>query len=144
MAVRASANNYSIQHHQKQLKRHSKTQRSGVAGCKEDVFEPATNTIQYAQGHTTALTEATHQVLDKATSASVLVGCLLIVPATCYSVSQGRICEDNSTCCHTEIEGADQTFHLTQSQHIDTGPTSPSADPIMPGACQDSHWSANF
>ena len=31
------------------------------------------------------------------------------------SVSQGRICSDNFTCCHTEIEVADQTFYLTQS-----------------------------
>ena len=44
------------------------------------------------------------------------------------SVSQGRICSDNFTCCHTEIEAADQTFHLTQSQYTDTGPTGPSAD----------------
>ena len=60
------------------------------------------------------------------------------------SVSQGRICSDNFSCCHTEIEVADQTFHLTQSQYTDTGPTSPSADPITPGAWQGSHWSANF
>ena len=40
------------------------------------------------------------------------------------------------TCCHTEMEAADQTFHLTQSQYTDTGPTSPSADPITPGAWQ--------
>ena len=52
------------------------------------------------------------------------------VPAT----SQGRICSDNFTCCHTEIEVADPTFYLTQSQYTDTGPTSPSADPITPGA----------
>ena len=52
-------------------------------------------------------------------------------------VSQGRICSDNFTCCHTEIEVADQTFYLTQSQYTDTGPTSPSA-------WQGSHWSANF
>ena len=58
-------------------------------------------------------------------------------------VSQGRICSNNSTCCHTEIEVAEQTFYLTQS-HTDTGPTSPSADPIMAGAWQGSHWSANF
>ena len=50
------------------------------------------------------------------------------------SVSQGRICSDNFTCCHTEIEVADPTFYLTQSQYTDTGPTSPSADPITPGA----------
>ena len=60
------------------------------------------------------------------------------------SVSQGRICSDNFTCCHTEIEVADPMFYLTQSQYTDTGPTSPSADPITPGAWQGSHWSANF
>ena len=60
------------------------------------------------------------------------------------NVSQGRICSDNFTCCHTEIEVADPTFYLTQSQYTDTGPTSPSADPITPGAWQGSHWSANF
>ena len=43
-----------------------------------------------------------------------------------------------------EIEAADPTFYLTQSQYTDTGPTSPSADPITPGAWQGSHWSANF
>ena len=45
---------------------------------------------------------------------------------------------------HTEIELADPTFHLTQSQYTDAGPTSPSADPITLGAWQGSHWSANF
>ena len=59
------------------------------------------------------------------------------------SVSQGRICSDNFTCCHTEIEVADQTFHLTQSKYTDTGPTSLSVDPITSGAWQGSHWSAN-
>ena len=72
----------------------------------------------------------------------LLVGCLTSQQQA--SVSQGRICSDNFTCCHTEIEAADQTFYLTQSQYTDTGPTSPSADPIMPGAWQGSHWSANF
>ena len=47
-------------------------------------------------------------------------------------------------CCHTEIEVADQTFYLTQSQYSDTGPTCPNADPIMPGVWQGSHWGANF
>ena len=60
------------------------------------------------------------------------------------SVSQGRICSDKLTCCHTEIQVADPTFYLTQSQYTDTGPISPSADPITPGAWQGSHWSANF
>ena len=40
------------------------------------------------------------------------------------------------------IEVADRTFYLTQSQY--TRPTSPSADPIIPGAWQGSHLSANF
>ena len=72
----------------------------------------------------------------------LLVGCLTSQQHA--SVSQGWICSDNFTCCHTEIEVADQTFHLTQSQYTDTGPTSPSADPITPGAWLGSHWSANF
>ena len=38
----------------------------------------------------------------------------------------------------TEIEVADQTFYLTQSQYTNTGPTSLSADPITPGAWQGS------
>ena len=72
----------------------------------------------------------------------LFVGCLTSQQHA--SVSQGRICSDNCTCCHTEIEVADQTFHLTQPLYIDTEPTSPSTDPIMPGAWQGSHWSANF
>ena len=72
-----------------------------------------------------------------------LVGWCL-TPQQHASVSQGRICSDNFTCCHTAIEVADQTFYLTQSQYTDTGSTSPSADPITPGAWQGSHWSANF
>ena len=72
----------------------------------------------------------------------LFVGCVTSQPQA--SVSQGRICSDNLTCCHTEIEVADQTFYLTQSQYTDTGSTSPSADPITPGAWQGSHWSTNF
>ena len=60
------------------------------------------------------------------------------------SVSQGRSCTHNFTCCHTDIDVADPTFYLTQSQYTDTRPTSPSADPTMPGAWQGSHWSSNF
>ena len=58
----------------------------------------------------------------------LLVGCLTFKQHA--SVSQGRICSDNFPCCHTEIELADQTIHLTQSQYTDTGPTSPSTDPL--------------
>ena len=45
----------------------------------------------------------------------LLAGCLTSQQHA--SVSQGRICSDNFTCCHTEIEAADQTFHLNQSQY---------------------------
>ena len=70
------------------------------------------------------------------------VGCLTSQQQA--SVSQGQVCSDNFTCCHTETEVADPTFYLTQSRYTDTRPTSPSADPITPGAWQGSHWSANF
>ena len=66
-----------------------------------------------------------------------LLVCLFVA-----SVSQGQIYSDNCTCCHTEMEVADQTFYLTQSQYTHNGPTSPRADPITPGAWQGSHWSA--
>ena len=46
----------------------------------------------------------------------LFVGCLTSQQHA--SVSQGRICTDNFTCCHTEIEAADPTFHLTQSHSI--------------------------
>ena len=87
-------------------------------------------------------TAATATTSTATTTVCWLVGCLTSQQQA--SVSQGRICSDNFTCCHTEIEVADQTFYLTQSQYTDTGPTSPSADPITPGAWQGSHWSANF
>ena len=73
---------------------------------------------------------------------SLLVGCFISQQHA--SVSQGRIYSDNCTCCHTEMEVADQASYLTQSQYTDTGPTRPSADPITPGAWQGSHWSVNF
>ena len=71
-----------------------------------------------------------------------LVGCLTSQQHD--SVSQGRICSDKFTCCHTEIEVADETLYFTQSQYTDTGLASPRADPLTPGAWQGSHWSANF
>ena len=61
----------------------------------------------------------------------LLVDCLMSQQHA--NVSQGRICTDSFTCCHTEIEVADPTFYLTQSQCTDTGQTSPSTDPVMPG-----------
>ena len=76
--------------------------------------------------------------------------CLFVCWSVAYRPSNMRVylrdgsAQTNFTCCHTEIEAADQTFHLTQSQYTDPGPTSPSADPRTPGAWQGSHWSANF
>ena len=46
----------------------------------------------------------------------LFVGCLTSQQQA--SVSQGRICSDNFTCCHTEVEVADQTLYLTQSQYM--------------------------
>ena len=76
----------------------------------------------------------------------LLVACLLacLKSQQHATISQGRICSDKFTCCHNEIEVADQAFYLTQSEYTDTGPTSPSTDPIIPGSWQGSHWSANF
>ena len=72
----------------------------------------------------------------------LFLGCLMSQQHA--SVSQGRICSDNFTCCHTEIEVADQTYHFTQSWDTDTGPTSHSTDPIAPGAWQGSHWNTHY
>ena len=86
-----------------------------------------------------------HARKERTKRSSFFVGCL--TSQQHVSVSQGRICSDNFMCCHNEIEVADHTFYLTQSQYTDTGTTSPSADPIMPGAWQKplecqflSHW----
>ena len=83
---------------------------------------------------------------ENSLTANSVCCCLLVDCLTSQqhaSVSQGRICTDNFTCCHTEIEVAYQTFHLTQSQYTDTGLTSPSTDPKTPGAWQGRHWGAN-
>ena len=60
------------------------------------------------------------------------------------SVSQGRICSDKCSCCHTEREVTGQPIYLTQSPYTDSGLTSPSADPLTPSAWQCSHWRTNF
>ena len=54
---------------------------------------------------------------------------LLNVHATCR-VYEGRLSGDNCTCCHSEIEVADQTCYLTQQQHIDPVSISPGTDLI--------------
>ena len=99
--------------------------------------EPLTYHISFIQ----CSRERTH------TTWRLLVACLLNVPATCYCISGRdlpRIFLIYFFSWHTEIEVADQTLYLTQSQHTGTGPVSPSADPITPGAGQGSGWSTNF
>ena len=73
--------------------------------------------------------------------------CLFVDCVTSHQragVSQGRIFFDNCTCCNAKTEVADHTSHLTQSQFIDTGTSSPSADPTTPGVWQGSRWGAKF
>ena len=77
-------------------------------------------------------------------SVLLLVGWLLNVPATCQCISGTNLRRQFLRAATLRWKLSDQTFHLTQSQYTDTGPTSPSADPITPGAWQGSHWSANF
>ena len=73
-----------------------------------------------------------------------LLACLLNVPVTCYCISGTDLLRQlGYTRCHTEIEVADPTFYLTHSQYTDSGPTSPSTNPIMPGSWQGSHWNTN-
>ena len=87
----------------------------------------------------------THQESQCSSGGIILqeIVCLLNVAATRECIS-GSDLHRQFTCCHTQIEVTDPTFHLTQSQYTDTGPTSPSTDPIGPGAWQESNWSANF
>ena len=90
------------------------------------------------------MTTTTTMMMMMTTTTTMMVMLLLLLFVSSLtsqrhaSVSQGRICSDNFTCCHIEIEVADQTLYLTQAQYTDTGPTSPSADLITPGAWQSS------
>ena len=77
--------------------------------------------------HLTAFTENMCICQPKRQQNNMFVGCL--TSQQHVSESQRWICSDKFTYCHTEIEAADHTFCLTQSQYTYTGPTSPSADP---------------
>ena len=66
---------------------------------------------------------------------TVLLPCTGLESRQHVIVSQGRICSDNCTSCHTEIEVKDQTFCLAQPV--------PALN-ITPGAWQGSHWSVAF
>ena len=115
-----------------------------VGGRGRDVCVLEPECACYPPGQNTSIPIGYTEVVSECYKWSVVclfVGCLTSQQQA--SVSQGRICSDNFTCYHTEAEAADPTFYLTQSQYTDTGPTSPSADPITQGARQGSHWSAN-
>ena len=56
-------------------------------------------------------------VAKASASRAVVVACWLIGCLTSQrqaSVSRGRICSDNRTCCITETEVVNQTFYFTQ------------------------------
>ena len=74
----------------------------------------------------------------------ICASCLLLRCLTSQQQASVFKGSDNSTCCHTETEVADQTFHLIQSRYASTRLTSPSADLITPDAWQGSYWNANF
>ena len=134
------------------------------ATCVVIIIVTTTNTITMTGTPTSSITTTTtslHCRLHVSTFPEVLVRMHRQVPLppfpevfVCFvgsltsqqdaGVSQGQICSDNCTCCHTETEVADQPFYLTRSQYTDTGSTSPSADPITPDAWPDGHRSANF
>ena len=126
------------------------TERSRVHCCKDDNETPPFNTpylssVNISNNHSTCrcIAAYTRQIRPSTIIflCGLLVGCLTSQQQA--SVSEGRICSDNFTCCHTDVEVADQIFYLAQSQYTDTWPTGSSTDPIIPGACQGSHWSAN-
>ena len=55
------------------------------------------------------------------------------------SASPGRICPENLTCFHNEIEVADNICHLIQSLYDDAGPSRYKADLVTPGTWQGGH-----
>ena len=69
----------------------------------------------------------------------MFVGWLLNVPATGLVYLRDGSAQTILRAATLRQKVADQTFYLTQSQYTDTTPTSPSADPITPGAWQGSH-----
>ena len=56
---------------------------------------------------------------------------------------QGRTYSHSCPNCHAEIKAAKQTCSFTQSQYTDTGPTSPSVDPVAPDAQEGSNLTTN-
>ena len=72
----------------------------------------------------------------------LVVDCLTSQEHAC--LSRGWICSDSCMCCHTETVAADWTSYLIQSQYVDIGPTSSSADPVTPDFWHSNPWSTDF
>ena len=115
---------------------------SGKYTCCHTEIDVADQALYLTQANCSDTGPTSHSANPETPGACLFVGCLTSQQHA--SVSQGRICSENFTCCHTEIEVANQTFHLTQSQYTDTGPTSPSAVPKSAGAWQGSHSCSSF
>ena len=60
------------------------------------------------------------------------------------SIHQRHIRLDSCTCCHTEIETANQTCYLSQSQDTDTPSTSPRANSVTSVPGRVTHYSTDF
>ena len=77
----------------------------------------------------------------------LFIGWMLNVPATCECISRTDLLRHYYVLPH-KYRRCGSNFLPTQSQYTDTGPTSPSTDPITPGAWQGiatgvpflSHW----
>ena len=76
-----------------------------------------------------------HQLVQNDNSQAMLlllVSCLMSKQHA--SVSQGQICSENCTCCHTKRDNADQIRYRVQSQYTDSsGQTIPSTDSVTSG-----------
>ena len=61
-------------------------------------------------------------------------------PSNVQSASQGQVCSDDGTCCHTETEVADQTYNLTLSWYTAIGPVSRTTHLVMLHCHRASLW----
>ena len=129
-----------IEEHMEQAEKHANTQAQEKSLTSRS-HKPSDVMVDVNVSCFFVQTEWNQVMFDVNVFVELFVGCLTSQQHA--SVSQGQICSDNFTCCHTKIQVADQTIYLTQSQYTDTGLTSPSTDPIMPSAWQGSHWSAS-
>ena len=74
--------------------------------------------------------------MDRRRNGGFVDCCVAQLPSHVQSVSQGRICSDNFSCCRSKIEAADQICRLAQWKYTDTVPTCLGADPKTADAWQ--------